>query len=63
MKAYVVITGIVFLLIVMAHGARLISEGFLLIKEPAFLLTSILSIVLSVWAGSVYRKIPSRNEQ
>lgn len=63
MKAYVVTTGLVFLLIVVAHGARLISEGPHLLKQPTFLLTSVLCIALSGWAWRVSSLIQRRKNE
>ena len=57
MKAYVLITGIVFGLILAAHVARIFAEGPHLLKEPVFMFTSILSVVLVAWAWRVFRQL------
>jgi hypothetical protein len=57
MKAYVLVTGIVFALIVIAHILRIAAEGVHLVTEPSFALTSLLSIALFLWAALLYRKI------
>ncbi len=51
MKAYVVVTGIVFALILVAHIARVAAEGSHLLVQPVFLGTSLLSLGLTAWAG------------
>ena len=56
MKAYVITTGIVFALIVVAHVARVMAEGAQLLKEPSFIFTSLLSVALCVWAWRVLRR-------
>jgi hypothetical protein len=56
MKAYIVTTGIAFGLIALAHFARLASEGMHLIKEPVFLLTTLGSISICVWAVVLLKK-------
>ena len=62
MKAYVVTTGLVFVLIVAAHIARIVAEGPRLLKEPTFVLTSTLSIGLATWAWRLFRQLPRSHE-
>jgi hypothetical protein len=50
MRCYVIATGIAFALIFVAHVARLFAEGIWLLREPMFILTSILSLGLAIWA-------------
>jgi hypothetical protein len=57
MKAYVLTTGIVFALIVLAHVARVFAEGPGLLVSPTFLLTSLLALALLVWSVRVFRKL------
>ena len=55
MKAYVLTSGIVFALVVAAHIARVVAEGPRLLVQPTFALTSVLSLVLTVWAWRMFR--------
>jgi hypothetical protein len=57
MKAYVLTTGVVFVLILAAHVARLLSEGVHLLATPVFAFTSALSVGLSFWAWRLYRDL------
>ena len=50
MRCYVIATGIAFALIFLAHVARVFAEGTAILREPMFILTSILSLGLTVWA-------------
>jgi hypothetical protein len=50
MKAYVLTTGTVFGLITVAHIWRAIEEGPTLAREPWFILMSLASAVLGLWA-------------
>jgi hypothetical protein len=50
MKAYLVTTGTVFGLIVVAHVWRILEEGVHVAMEPPFVLLTITAAVLSVWA-------------
>jgi hypothetical protein len=50
MKAYLIITGTVFGLIVLAHIWRAILEGSHLATDPVFVLLTILAAGLSFWA-------------
>ena len=60
MKAYVMTTGTVFGLIVVAHIWRAIAEGPSLVKDPFFILATIVAISLSLWAWRVLRIMPSK---
>ena len=51
MKAYLVITGLVFLLITLAHVARVVVEGAHLLRDPFFVATTLLTIGMSAWAA------------
>jgi len=51
LRCYIIATGIAFALIFFAHVARLFAEGAWLLHEPMFVLTSILSLGLAVWAA------------
>jgi len=61
MKAYVLTTGAIFLLIVAAHVARVFSEGPNLLKEPLFEITSVLAIAFTSWAWRVFRQLSRRD--
>jgi hypothetical protein len=58
MRAYVITTGIVFCLILFAHIARVIAEGPGLLKDPFFILASLVAMALTLWAWRVLRAIP-----
>ena len=63
MKAYVIITGLVFVLIVAAHVARIVVEGPRLLKEPTFVFTSMLAIGLATWAWRLFRQLSRSHEK
>ncbi len=50
MKAYVITTGAIFALITAAHIWRVISENPRLLGNPSFLLLTVASAALAVWA-------------
>lgn len=50
MKAYLIVTGIVFGLVTAAHIWRAIAEGPQLAKNPLFILLTVLAAALSFWA-------------
>jgi hypothetical protein len=56
MRAYVVVSGFVWVLILGAHVARLFAEGGHLLTEPSFLMSSLLCLGLAVWAGVLARR-------
>jgi hypothetical protein len=57
MRAYALTTGLVFAFIVAAHIARLFAEGPHLLKQPIFVITSILSMGLTAWAWRIWRRL------
>lgn len=54
-KAYIVTTGVVFTLIVLAHVVRIVQEGTQLAKEPSFLILTAAAAALAAWAWSLAR--------
>ena len=56
MKRYVLTTGVLFLALLGAHIARAIQERHL-VRDPWFLLTSVISLVLVIWAWRLYRRL------
>ena len=56
MKSYIVTTGLLFLALVGAHVARVVQERHL-VRDPWFVVTTILSIALAVWAWRLYRRL------
>ena len=57
MKLYLIITGISFALIELAHFARFYEEGGTVLSQPIFVSTTILSIAMSVWAAFLLRQV------
>ena len=55
MKAYVITTGVVFALITLAHILRVIAEGPRLLTEPFWVLLTLATAGLSVWAWRLLR--------
>lgn len=55
MKAYLVTTGSVFGLIVLAHVLRIVSEGPHLVTDPWWVLMTVAAAALSVWAWRLLR--------
>lgn len=50
MKSYVITTGTVFGLLALAHIARILVDSAQVLTEPIFLLTTVASVALCVWA-------------
>jgi hypothetical protein len=49
-RRYIVITGAAAVLLVLAHLARIFVEGSHLLRQPAFLLATVASVGIGVWA-------------
>ena len=61
MRSYVITTGAAALLLALAHLARIFVEGTHLLGQPAFLLATVASIGIGIWALLLLRK-PSRRD-
>jgi len=55
MKAYVMTTGAVFGLLVVAHVWRVIEEGVALAKDPIYILITMAAAALCLWAWRLFR--------
>jgi hypothetical protein len=60
MKVYLITTGIIFGLITVAHIWRAVAEGSHLATDPVFILLTVLSAALCLWAFSLL-KLSSRS--
>jgi hypothetical protein len=49
MRSYVTVTGIIFMLLVLAHIWRATSETHL-VREPFFILATVVPALLAIWA-------------
>jgi hypothetical protein len=58
MKAYLLITGLIFALVVVAHVVRLVQEGAQVSHDPWFLGLTLLAAGLSVWAFRLLARLP-----
>jgi hypothetical protein len=50
MRLYVAATGATFALLALSHVARFIAEGAYLLREPIFILTTLVSLAFVAWA-------------
>jgi hypothetical protein len=58
MKAYLLTTGTVFALLTLAHIWRVVAESRSLATEPFYVLITIASAALSIWAFRLVRATP-----
>ena len=56
MRRYIVTTGAAAVLLALAHIARIFVEGSHLLRQPAFLLATVASVGIGVWAFVLLRK-------
>lgn len=54
MKQYIAVTGVLFLLIAAAHALRVMQERHL-VRDPWFLLTTLIALFLAGWAFRLIR--------
>ena len=57
MKAYLITTGTLFALLALAHVWRVILERHLA-RDPWFILTTLISVSMCVWAWRLFRAAP-----
>ena len=57
-KTYVIATGSVFALLVLAHAARLFAEGLHPLSEPMFVGATLVGVGLCIWSIVVLRQLP-----
>jgi hypothetical protein len=60
MKLYILVTGCAFALLFLAHVARVASEGWHVAASPVFIITTVGSLAICVWAVYLYRQSLSR---
>ncbi len=56
MKAYLITTAIIFGLIIAAHIARLFTHEWAAITQPDFIIATVVSVALFVWALVLIRR-------
>jgi hypothetical protein len=58
MRCYVIATGLAFAIIFILHVARIFAEGTWILREPMFIVTSVLSLGLAIWSAVLVTKSP-----
>jgi hypothetical protein len=61
MKSYLVISGAMFVLLVLVHLARLVAEGASVISSPTYSLTTLLASLMAVWSWRLFRQLRDGN--
>jgi hypothetical protein len=56
MRSYLLTSGIIFFLIVIAHAARIAVEGLHLATEADFLAATALALGMAIWACVLFRR-------
>ena len=59
MKLYIITSGLIFALIAVAHIARMATESIHVLREPLFLVLTLIAAGLSIWAFVVLRRVRS----
>ena len=60
MRAYLLTTSVVFMLLVVAHLARVASEGWGPASSPAFIISSLLAVGMTAWALILLKCLPKK---
>jgi hypothetical protein len=59
MTAYVSMSGVLYLLLLLAHIARVVSEGPSVARSPMFAVTTLLAAVMTAWSWRLFRRVRS----
>ncbi len=57
MRAYTAVTGAIFILLVGAHFLRIVDEGLGPLRDPIFVVTSLLSLAMALWASRTWKQL------
>ena len=57
MRAYLLTSGAVFALLVVAHVVRLFAEGPTVALKPVFVITTLLAVALTAWAWRLWKQV------
>ena len=60
MRAYLIVSGLLFVLVAVAHAARLKVEGMWHLREPDFLLSTLAVLAMAGWAGYLLVRRPKQ---
>ena len=59
MKSYIIVTGLAFAFLALAHVARIFLEGWHVASSPVFVFTTLGSVAICIWALYLYKRLPS----
>lgn len=62
MRVFLLVAAVCFALLAAAHVLRLVFEGAGPLESPVFILTTLLSVVLSAWASALLLRRPAPKE-
>jgi dolichyl-phosphate-mannose--protein O-mannosyl transferase len=58
MRTYLLVTAVAFALLALMHVWRVIAESTSLMRDPWFVVITVISAALSVWAFRLWRQSP-----
>lgn len=56
MKAYVLMSGLLYLLLLVAHVARVVAEGASVVRSPMFAGTTLAAALMTAWSWRLFRQ-------
>jgi hypothetical protein len=56
MRAYLLLSGVLYFLLVLAHVARLITEGTSVASSPMFSMTTVAAMLMTAWSWWLLRR-------
>ena len=58
MRAYLIVSGLLFVLVAIAHAARIAVEGAWHLREPDFMLSTLAVLAMAAWAVYLLVRLP-----
>ena len=63
MRAYVLMSGVLYFSLVLVHVARLVAEGSSVASSPLFSLTTVAAALMTAWSWWLFRRVRDGSEQ
>ncbi len=59
MRSYLVLSGVLYFLLVLAHVARVVEEGTSVARSPMFAITTVAALLMTAWSWWLFRRAPT----
>ena len=63
MRSYIITSGFLFALLVVVHALRVVAEGVAVVGNPVFVVSTLASAAMSVWAWFAFKSSKASAQQ